>query len=234
MKDEHYINIQGWMINHLDLKPLQLILFALIFGFSQDDESEFKGSLKYMERALRVTRPTLTKALSELVEKGLIVKRTEWVSGVSFNRYKHSWEGVKKLYMTGKETLHVTGKESLHYNNSNNNKSNNSKGTLFPEEDLEKEFQQSIVFDFEKFESKLSEQKKLGVDLQYYYHAVNDWSEGLPKKDKRKYKTERGWIAQARTFMRRDNESSKLKMMDSATKKMEQQENIINFMKDYD
>ena len=42
-----YIVIQDWMISDLQLKGNELLTYALIYGFSQDGESEFKGSLKY-------------------------------------------------------------------------------------------------------------------------------------------------------------------------------------------
>ena len=43
-----YIAIQDWMISDLQLKGNELLTYALIYGFSQDGESEFKGSLKYL------------------------------------------------------------------------------------------------------------------------------------------------------------------------------------------
>ena len=48
MKNENYIVIQGWMRNELNLKGNELIVYALIYGFSQDEESEFTGSVAYI------------------------------------------------------------------------------------------------------------------------------------------------------------------------------------------
>jgi hypothetical protein len=50
MKNSQYINIQGWMVNELKLKGNDLIIFAIIFGFSQDQESWFNGSLQYLKK----------------------------------------------------------------------------------------------------------------------------------------------------------------------------------------
>ena len=44
VKDENYYQITGWMINRLGLKGAKLNIFAIIYGFSQDGESEFSGS----------------------------------------------------------------------------------------------------------------------------------------------------------------------------------------------
>ena len=70
MKDSNYITIQGWMMNRLNLKANDLMLFAIIYGFSQDGASEFSGSLKYIQDALNCTRMTAVNALKSLLEKG--------------------------------------------------------------------------------------------------------------------------------------------------------------------
>ena len=51
-----YIVIQDWMISDLQLKGNELLTYALIYGFSQDGESEFKGSLKYISEFLGVKK----------------------------------------------------------------------------------------------------------------------------------------------------------------------------------
>lgn len=214
------------MINELKLKGNDLLLFALIYGFSQDEESEFKGSQNYMCTCLNCTRPTVAKSLDSLLSMELIEKRVEVISGVTFNRYKVNLQGVKKLYMGGKETLQGGGKESLHgggketlHNNTIIDTSilgNNgaSTGSLFPDIDPNKEslFRNSVFAgDSGKllYLNRLSEEQKLGIDVNYYYHAVADWSETKTKV----FRTAKGWVATARQFMRGDKNSNKLKMV---------------------
>ena len=36
MKSDNYIVIQGWMVNELNLKGNDLLVFALIYGFTRD------------------------------------------------------------------------------------------------------------------------------------------------------------------------------------------------------
>lgn len=48
IKNENFIAIQGFMVKELGLSGNELIAYALIYGFSQDNESEFKGSLNYV------------------------------------------------------------------------------------------------------------------------------------------------------------------------------------------
>jgi hypothetical protein len=137
--NDNYIVIQGWMVNELKLTGSSLITFALIYGFSQDNTSEFTGSINYVCKWLNCSRPTAMKALKELCEKGLIIKSDLVVNGVTFNRYKISLEVVKKLYMGGKETLHGGSKETL-LNNTIINNTNNNIDIVMPKSDLELTF----------------------------------------------------------------------------------------------
>lgn len=109
----NFLTIQGWMSNRLKLKGNDLLLFALIYGFSQDGESYFTGSVSYMCNWLNCSKPTVNKSLFNLIELGVIIKKSETIQGVTFNSYKVSLQGVKKLYMGGKETLQGGGKETL-------------------------------------------------------------------------------------------------------------------------
>ena len=74
MKSENYVVIQGWMCNELELKSNELLVFALIYGFSQDNSSLFCGGRKYIAETFNITLPTVDKTLSALVEKKLIIK----------------------------------------------------------------------------------------------------------------------------------------------------------------
>ena len=85
----NFIVIQGWMITDLDLKGNKLILFAIIYGFTQDGVHEFAGSLNYIREWLGgVSKNTVIKSLNELVDIGLIIKRQQEENGVVTNYYK--------------------------------------------------------------------------------------------------------------------------------------------------
>ncbi len=115
MKDisKSYINIQGWMVTQLKLSSNDLIIFALIYGFSQDGQSKFNGSLKYLCEWTNCTKPTVMKSLSSLVEKNFIVKQSLENNKVKFNTYKVDLEQLERVFNTGKETLPGGGKETL-------------------------------------------------------------------------------------------------------------------------
>ena len=127
MDNENYILITGWMVNELKLKGSELFVYALIYGFSQDGESKFYGSRRYIAEWFNCSLPTIDKALNGLLEKELIIKDEEIINGVKFNRFKVNKEilqGIKKLYRGSKETLQGGSKETLH-NNTNIYNTNN-------------------------------------------------------------------------------------------------------------
>lgn len=72
-----YINIQGWMISELELKANDLVLYAIIYGFSQDGRSEFYGSLSYIQKMLNISRNTVIRSLKRLTQKGFVIKTNE-------------------------------------------------------------------------------------------------------------------------------------------------------------
>lgn len=74
VKDNNFIAIQGWMRTKLNLKGNELLIYALIYGFSQDGESRFKGSRKYIADWCGCSLNTVDRTLSSLVDKGLLAK----------------------------------------------------------------------------------------------------------------------------------------------------------------
>lgn len=106
IKDENYYQIQGWMINRLGLKGVPLSVYAIVYGFSQDGENEFTGSLQYLcDFCGGVSKPTIINALKSLVETGFLLRREEIINGVQFNRYRANLPLLKNLYYSDKETL---------------------------------------------------------------------------------------------------------------------------------
>lgn len=90
MKNNSYVTILGWM-NDLDLKSNELLIYAIIYGFSQDGNSYFKGSLNYLSEWTHTSNECVCYLLKGLVEKGLLTKieregKTNWYQAVNPNR----------------------------------------------------------------------------------------------------------------------------------------------------
>ena len=86
-KKQSYILVLDWMVDKYHLKGNELLAYALIYGFSQDGDSEYKGSFSYLTRWLGADRATIIRVLKRLESKGLISKRQELVAGQMVNRY---------------------------------------------------------------------------------------------------------------------------------------------------
>lgn len=87
-KSENYIQIQGWMVTELKLSGNELVTYALIYGFSQDEESVFSGSISYLCSALNCTKPTARRVLNSLVNKNLLEKTIFYENNVKRCKYK--------------------------------------------------------------------------------------------------------------------------------------------------
>ena len=113
IKDDNFFLTAGWMLNRLNLKGVPLQVFSIIYGFSQDGETYFTGSLQYLCDFTNASRPTVIKALKELVDRGYVLKYENEMNGVKFNKYKANLPVVKNFNGGSKETLQGGSQVSL-------------------------------------------------------------------------------------------------------------------------
>ena len=126
---ENFITIQGWMVTDLKLKNNELLVYAIICGFSQTEGQYFEGSLQYLADWTSSTKQGVLKNLKSLLEKKYIVKKEIYKDGVKYCKYRTTRfnEGIKqslppiKQSLTGYETKFNEGiKQSLNNNIDNN------------------------------------------------------------------------------------------------------------------
>lgn len=104
------------MVNELGLSGNELICFALVYGFSQDEESEFSGSLSYVAESLNMTKQNARKVLLRLVERGLINKRDEEVThGIKLCRYSVNNE-TATAWLKQQRGVAKTATNNIEYN----------------------------------------------------------------------------------------------------------------------
>ena len=219
-KIDNYITVPGFAIIELGLSGNDLLCYSLIYGFTQDEETEFMGSLSYVASALNVTRQNAKKVIDRLIERGLVDKREMFFSGVKFCHYVAKRNGVAESAtgrcrnnnggvaetVTGgvaKSATNITNKDITN----DNDKDIAADGGLFPEmvqKKVKHLFSESPYFDKDKFLERFQGEYEAGVDVEYYYNAVADWSasNGQKKMD---------WIATARNWMRKDDADGKLR-----------------------
>lgn len=87
VRRENYIQIQGWMLTDLKLKGNELLVYAIIYGFSQLEHQVFNGSLQYLMDWTGASRRTIINVLNSLQDKGLLEKTEELKNNVKFCSY---------------------------------------------------------------------------------------------------------------------------------------------------
>lgn len=88
VKEKSYLHIEAFMVNDLKLKGNELLVYAIIFGFSQDEESVYSGSLQYLADWTNSTKRGIIKTLQSLIQKKLIEKNEIFKNGQKFCEYK--------------------------------------------------------------------------------------------------------------------------------------------------
>ena len=107
VKDGTYVNIQSFMVNELHLRGNALIIYAVIYGFSQDGDSWFTGSRSYLAAWCQASKSTVSRNLETLCADGLIERRERTESGVLLVDYRvvrgtqNGQGGVPKMGMGG-------------------------------------------------------------------------------------------------------------------------------------
>lgn len=140
----NYIVIQGWMITELGLRAAEeIVVYAAIYGFSQSENQWYTSGWDYLMGLAKISKPTLSKYLKNMLEKGLIECRkngTESWYRVAKNGADQEGEKVKEFNQLGKETLpskvkelNQLGKETLPIDDNirNNNIYNNTPYTPY-------------------------------------------------------------------------------------------------------
>lgn len=128
--DTNYYVVHGWM-REMGLKGLQLDLYAIIYGFCQDNGSAFYGTISYLEVFTGFSRRAVIDALNDLVGKRFIRKDIEDL-GQQVKRVKYSCIkeqiciGSAEFAQEGMQNLQggcadfAPNKENIYINNINN------------------------------------------------------------------------------------------------------------------
>ena len=72
LKKGQYLTIQAFMVEELGLTGNDLLVYAIIYGFSQDGESVFTGNRAYLATWCNCSERSIQRNLNSLMERGLI------------------------------------------------------------------------------------------------------------------------------------------------------------------
>lgn len=212
-QDNNYIVIQGFMISELCLKGNELLVYAIIYGFSQDEDNWFTGSLNYIMSAIGCnSKNTVINTIKSLIEKGLIIKENQIINGVTFCKYKCN----KNLEIFNSEIVVQNfggvvqnldgGSANFAPNNNiyNKKKDNNNKLLLSKEKNENVNFKPPTIDEVKQY----CEDRNNNIDAEYfidYYQSIG-WRVGKNKM--------KDWKACVRTWERNNKLNNKDKTME--------------------
>lgn len=179
IQNNNYITVQGWMINDLKLKGTELLVYAVIYGFSQAEGQRYTGSLQYLAEWCGATKRSVQTALKSLTDRGYIQREDKLINGVKFVEY---FVGMEKFSMGGMEKISTNIIDINNIDNYINNKTPTKK-TAKPT--------------LEEVQAYCAERHNKVDPAKFYdYYEANGWVQGKagkPVKD---------WRACVRTWER--------------------------------
>ena len=159
IKSENFITIQGFMRTDLGLSGNDLLVYAIIYGSSQDGDSKFEGSLQYLADWCGATKQGIQKNLKNLLDKDLIKKESRTVNGINLVAY----------YTTELHTVQLSCTNNISSNISNIDTRDNTSNTN----------QQSLFTDNNK--EVLEVRKKNADKVDWFISKYNEICKSLPK-----------------------------------------------------
>lgn len=129
MDNTDFITILAWM-KHLKASLVEKMVFAIIYGFSKDRRSDFRGSRQYLADWCECSTKTIDRALASLCDARYIIKREEVVKDVKFCRYTVNFDTLDKMSIPwtkcpeGRAILSKT-EDKMSHNNIEDNIDNN-------------------------------------------------------------------------------------------------------------
>ena len=110
ISDGTYITIQGWMRTDLKLSGNELIVYAIIYGFSQNKQGEFTGSVQYLADCVGCSKRTVTTILRKFVDEELVKKTVVQLDNNSKRVSYQANVGVGKNFLGGEKISQGVGK----------------------------------------------------------------------------------------------------------------------------
>lgn len=186
MRNDNFFVIQGWMVNELKLSGNELMVYAIIHGFSQDQNSWYEGSLSYLNSFINCKSKTTTMTiLKNLLDRGLLEKQEYEVNNVKFCRYRTVYQNL----------IYPISKIDTNNNIINNKKENNISNDILSK----KKFQKPTIEEIQEY----CYERGNYIDAYSFYdfYESKNWMIGKNKM--------KDWKAAIRTWERNDKQNIK-------------------------
>lgn len=184
LNNGNYVLIQGWMVNELGLKGNDLMVYAIIHGFSHVEGTAFTGSLQYLAEWTNSTKSNVRRNLNRLIEQGLLIKEDETINGVKFCKYIAvapqigCTQNEHGVFNRGIQNEHGVVKMNTNnidiYTNTNNNTNNNTNKLDNIFNNKEKKHKNTIAQDLEKAVNEYTTNEELRQALREFIQMRKD------------------------------------------------------------
>ena len=197
VKNDNFYTIQGWMVNELGLKGNELMIYAIIYGFSQTDGQYFTGSWQYLSDWTNATKRSVSNTLNSLVEKGLLIKTDKVINRVKYCEYNALREPLsdEKISLGGDEKISL-GDEKISSNNYKNNNISDIKENRIPYINIRDMYNATCV-SFPRLNT-LSEGRKKAIRARLKTYSLDEFQLMFQKAEASSFlkgKNNRNWSA---------------------------------------
>lgn len=136
-----FIHIPGWILADMNLSGNELIVYSVIYGFSQDRRSEFLGSLNYISDLIGISRQSVISVIDRLIAKNLVEKISHNNGDNSYRALmgsqetlhsQESLQGVVKKVDTPYTIEDINNVSGINNNTDNNKRKNNKESLVYP------------------------------------------------------------------------------------------------------
>lgn len=181
IQNDNFVLIQGWMVNELGLKGNDLMVYAIIHGFSHAEGTYFTGSLQYLADWLNIERRNVTRNLKRLIDQGLLLKEEQYINGVKFCKYKairptgctqNEYSVLTEGCTQNENTLDKMRTNNIDNIYTNNNNNNNNLNSIF--NNKEKKHKNTIAQDLEKAVNEYTTNEELRQALREFIQMRKD------------------------------------------------------------
>lgn len=124
---DNYIVIQGWMVTDLHLKGNDLLVYAIIWGFTQNVKAQkYEGSIQYLADWTGSTKQGIVKNLKNLLDAKLIEKEVFGVgkskrcvykatelTDIQLSCHKYTTELLQSIQLSLPNNISIQDKENI-------------------------------------------------------------------------------------------------------------------------
>lgn len=210
IRADNFFVTQGFMRSELNLKGNELMIYAIIYGFSQDGNQRFTGSSQYLADWTGATRRSVLNTLQSLVDKGLLQREEKFINNVKFVEYwcTDTSHHMKKIHIGGEKFSQGGGEKFSHNKIDNIYIQDNIDNNIYiPQtENMPIDIKRSIKHKYGEYKNVLltdTDLEKLKTEFP------SDWQQRIERLSSYKASTGKSYkndLATIRNWARRDKE----------------------------